>query len=464
MPTLLKNLKLKKLSFVDKGANPGADVILLKRADIEKDAPTKTENGKHFRAGDYAHVPDKTKPSTWKLRLTNTPGGAPDPHIVGAAVAALGAGFRGNKASIPSKDRAKVKNKVRAAWHKANPDKNQEDLPPVLRKADYLEEPMNELLEKVLKITKSIWTAKTETELKKAEDDAKQLPQEADGMKATDEEKEEMSEEEKAKKEKEEKEACATAKAKSLELLADIAHKRAEMRKSKKRGVNKDTPDPLDTRIQTFRAQLPAELQEAFDDLDDDEQVALVIDAYADEEGEGGESAGAAAPAEGENKEAAEAQKALKRRVAKMATEAAIRASVIKKQNVVLTSKVEKMEQEREVERIAKTELADVPGAPELAEAVYKLRKSDKAAADLMVQKLKAQAEQIKESRMFEILGGGSQELMKAEDALVAKAKEIQKAENISYAKAYDKALQLNKDLYAQAETERLQRIKAAGA
>jgi len=96
---------------------------------------TKTEDGKQFKASDYAYVPDSDAPSTWKLRLTDTPGGAPDSGIVGAAIAALGKGFRGQKVEIPAADLPKVKAKVRAAWKKANPDKGVEEMPPVIREA-----------------------------------------------------------------------------------------------------------------------------------------------------------------------------------------------------------------------------------------------------------------------------------------------------------------------------------------
>lgn len=86
-----------------------------------------------FYASDYAYVPDPQKSSTWKLRLTNTPGGKPDTRIVGAAVAALGKGFRGQKVQIPAKDLPKVKRKVRAAWLEANKDKTRDDLPEILK-------------------------------------------------------------------------------------------------------------------------------------------------------------------------------------------------------------------------------------------------------------------------------------------------------------------------------------------
>lgn len=93
----------------------------------------KTEGGKKFPASDYAYVPDPEKPSTWKLRLTSEPGEGPDPRIVGAAVAALGEGFRGQKVQIPEKDQAAVISRVRAAWKKAHPDKTKDDLPDVLK-------------------------------------------------------------------------------------------------------------------------------------------------------------------------------------------------------------------------------------------------------------------------------------------------------------------------------------------
>ena len=64
---------------------------------------------------------------------SGTPGSAPDAAHVGAAIAALGKGFRGKKVSIPQDARAGVKARVRAAWRKLHPDAKPEDLPSVLR-------------------------------------------------------------------------------------------------------------------------------------------------------------------------------------------------------------------------------------------------------------------------------------------------------------------------------------------
>lgn len=108
-------------------------------AGVKKAGETKSEGGRNFKSSDYAYVPDASKPSTWKLRLTNTPGATPDPGIVGAAVAALGKGFRGQKVQIPSADIGKVKAKVRAAWKKANPDKDPKEMPEVIRKEERAE-------------------------------------------------------------------------------------------------------------------------------------------------------------------------------------------------------------------------------------------------------------------------------------------------------------------------------------
>lgn len=129
---ILKDFELTEISGVDRPAQPTAKATIIKRHEIEKEH--KTEGGETFPASDYAYVPDKNKPSTWKLRLTSTPGGDPDPRIVGAAVAALGAGYRGNKVEIPAADKPAVIGRVRAAWHKANPDKDPAELPDVLRK------------------------------------------------------------------------------------------------------------------------------------------------------------------------------------------------------------------------------------------------------------------------------------------------------------------------------------------
>lgn len=98
---------------------------------LEAEASYQTRGGVKFHKGDFFYTPSDDA-STWKLLKSGTPGGAPDAAHVGAAVAALGKGFRGKKVSIPQDARAGVKAKVRAAWKKLHPDATPAELPAVL--------------------------------------------------------------------------------------------------------------------------------------------------------------------------------------------------------------------------------------------------------------------------------------------------------------------------------------------
>jgi hypothetical protein len=96
----------------------------------------KTEDGVAFPAEAYAYVPDPQTPSSWKLRLWEDPQKKETPQQVGAAIAALSpGGFRGNRVEIPAADLAKVKEKIRAAWKRVNPDKDPQDMPEHLKEA-----------------------------------------------------------------------------------------------------------------------------------------------------------------------------------------------------------------------------------------------------------------------------------------------------------------------------------------
>ncbi len=78
---------------------------------------------------DYAYVPDRDNPSSWKLPIH-------DGHHVAMAAAALSSGgFRGNPVDIPESARAAVKAKVRAAWRKYNPDKSDDEMPEAIRES-----------------------------------------------------------------------------------------------------------------------------------------------------------------------------------------------------------------------------------------------------------------------------------------------------------------------------------------
>lgn len=65
----------------------------------------------------FAYVPDKKLPSTWKLDISDAT------HIAGA-ITALTTGFRGNKVEIPAKDKPAVISKIRGAINKLS-DKDQ---------------------------------------------------------------------------------------------------------------------------------------------------------------------------------------------------------------------------------------------------------------------------------------------------------------------------------------------------
>ena len=131
------NLSIEETSGVDHPAHLHEGWLVMKAAssdDVEKAArPMKTEDGVEFPAEAYAYVPDAESPSTWKLRLWESPADKVTARQVGMAVAALGPGFRGQRVQIPSEDMDSVKAKVRAAWGEANPDRDKEDMPPVLK-------------------------------------------------------------------------------------------------------------------------------------------------------------------------------------------------------------------------------------------------------------------------------------------------------------------------------------------
>lgn len=65
---------------------------------------------------DYLFVPDKTKKSSWKLRVKKN--GIPDMVLMGAAWAALHEGYRGNKVILPPGEREKMIKKLTALYHK----------------------------------------------------------------------------------------------------------------------------------------------------------------------------------------------------------------------------------------------------------------------------------------------------------------------------------------------------------
>lgn len=125
-------------------------------------------------ASDYAYTPDKKESSTWKLRID-------DANHTRAAVAALGAGFRGNKVEIPSDDLPAVKRKVLAAYKKFFPDKK-DDIPEILKsnvqETTILKEEIEKAVAAVETLLKAQITVQTEA-LEKASARIKELEQTA---------------------------------------------------------------------------------------------------------------------------------------------------------------------------------------------------------------------------------------------------------------------------------------------
>lgn len=134
------NLSIEETSGVDHPAHLHEGWLVMKAASgdaVEKATrPMKTEDGVEFPSEAYAYVPDPESPSTWKLRLWESPAEKVTARQVGMAVAALGPGFRGQKVQIPTGDMASVKAKVRAAWSEANPDRDKDEMPPVLKSTE----------------------------------------------------------------------------------------------------------------------------------------------------------------------------------------------------------------------------------------------------------------------------------------------------------------------------------------
>lgn len=126
-PTQLYDLEINEISLVKSGDDPEAKIIMTK---MKKEA-MKTEGGSEYPSEAYAYAPDLEQPSTWKLRLWESPDAKITPAQVGRAVAALGPGFRGEKVQIPDDEMDDVKNKVAAAFNEANPDR---ELPEILKK------------------------------------------------------------------------------------------------------------------------------------------------------------------------------------------------------------------------------------------------------------------------------------------------------------------------------------------
>ena len=104
-------------------------------ADYFKQGECKTEGGVCYPASDYAVVPDRTKPSTWKLRLSQgRPGNITVSQLGRAAAAFSPGGFRGNKVQLSSSDATKAKSRIRREYRKLGI--KSEDMPDSVKALD----------------------------------------------------------------------------------------------------------------------------------------------------------------------------------------------------------------------------------------------------------------------------------------------------------------------------------------
>lgn len=135
----LKDVLLDEVSLVGMGDNPRANVLLLKAAKIRR------EDGQDFPAEAFAYTSDTDSPSTWELRLWDSPEEKETPVRVNKAVAALGPGVREEKAPIPGDDLPGVKSKLLSAWLKTHAGKSENDAPEIIKSKGGFKMPGEEL-------------------------------------------------------------------------------------------------------------------------------------------------------------------------------------------------------------------------------------------------------------------------------------------------------------------------------
>jgi cation transport regulator ChaB len=86
-------------------------------ATLFQEVVTKTEGGKSFGPSAYLIVSDRSEPSTWKVRVEETPGNVTVKQL-GAAHAALTKGYRGNKVQASGDEVSKALSKLKSLYKK----------------------------------------------------------------------------------------------------------------------------------------------------------------------------------------------------------------------------------------------------------------------------------------------------------------------------------------------------------
>jgi hypothetical protein len=133
---------------------PLTDAVKNKVADITKQE-TKTEGGVSYPAADFAFVPDRERPSGWKLRLAEgRPGNITVQQLGRAAAAFSPGGFRGRRVQIPTDAVSSVKARIRREYRKLDVDTD--DIPDSVKE---LKPPENSFMVKELDDGGYRWTA-----------------------------------------------------------------------------------------------------------------------------------------------------------------------------------------------------------------------------------------------------------------------------------------------------------------
>lgn len=106
-------------TYEEESREQGSEAVQTQADDEGQDF--KTDNGEKFKKSAYLIVPDEKSPSTWKIRVEETPGKVTVPQL-GRAYAALTKGFRGNKVDAASGDISAALSKLRDLYKKMGAD------------------------------------------------------------------------------------------------------------------------------------------------------------------------------------------------------------------------------------------------------------------------------------------------------------------------------------------------------
>ena len=155
---ILEEEKTKFFAFLDKFLKDGSNMEF---------EDMKTDGGVQYPKEAYLYVPDATKPSTWKLRIWESPETKVTVRQLGRAAAAFSSGgFRGQKVYLPADEVKTVKSKLVSAYKKAGVKES--DIPnylldeggdidmPDLKRLEDVEKKLQEIEEKDAKERKSL--------------------------------------------------------------------------------------------------------------------------------------------------------------------------------------------------------------------------------------------------------------------------------------------------------------------